>query len=182
MHSAGKRCHHEARGHTSGHIAGRRVNGGAVDGPLSGAKASLRANPSGAAAVSGGSRPISEVRFPAGAVPRPGPTRRASAPCRLQPRADAVVTHHGAGATTVVGARDSAACATASSDPAQPPATPGRLGRARCGEVRAPTSRTPKAQRRGRRSPAGAISGAPRSGPQGSARAPRFVVILAAVV
>ena len=51
-----------------------------------------------------------------------------------------------------------------------------------CGEVRTPTSRTPKTQRRGRRSPAGAISGAPRSAARGSVRAAHFVIILAAVV
>ena len=51
-----------------------------------------------------------------------------------------------------------------------------------CGEVRTPTSRTPKTQRRGRRSPAGAISGAPRSGARGLVRAAHFVIILAAVV
>ena len=103
----------------------------------------------------------------AGASPDPGPARRASAPCCLQPRADGVAAHHGVGVTTVPGARDSAACANASSIPVQPPATPASVvndERMQTGAgARTPTPRTPTTQRRGRRSPAGAISGAPRS-------------------
>ena len=64
----------------------------------------------------------------------------------------------------------------------RPPDTPADWVSVRSREVRTPTSRTPKAQRRGRRSPAGAISGAPRSAARGSVRAAHFVIILAAVV
>ncbi len=145
----------------------------------------------------------------AGATPHPGPARRASAPCRLQSRADAVAARHGAGATTGVWARDSAACANTSSCPAQPPDTPACRSIARCREARAPTDRTPRTLRRGRRCPVRAISGAPRrrapdtnspvdclclasgwaTGParparpaRGSVRAAHFVIILAATV
>ncbi len=85
-----------------------------------------------------GAVPIAFGHQPAGAVPRPWPARRASAPCSLQSRADDVVARHGAGATTLVWARDSVACANSSSCTAQPPATPGRLGGTRCEAVRAP--------------------------------------------
>ncbi len=51
-----------------------------------------------------------------------------------------------------------------------------------CSGGRGPEDRTPQAQRRARRCPAGANSGAPRSAAQGSARAARFVIILIAVV
>ena len=113
-------------------------------------------------------------------TPRTRVTPRTPDPADV--RADAVVAHHGTGATNGVGARDSAACATASSCPVQPPDTPADWVGVRSREARASTSRTPKTQRCGRRSPAGAISGAPRSAARGSVRAAHFVIILAAVV
>lgn len=75
---------------------------------------------------------------PCHAMPRPVPAGRASASGSLQSRADDLLARHGAGATTLVWARDSATCANTSSCPAQPPAPPGRLAGWRRGTARTP--------------------------------------------